>query len=281
MAISKHELKYVDSWASKIPMPGKAYSMAVLNEIDDCFKIYNEKYKDKEYSIMFSNSEEIEFEILSKNLCHMLGIDYKNIMGDYFLNYRANAFGTRADLTSYELLQLIIKNKEKVAEQDNNPNVQANAINYYKSAIKCAILKKLSDFEKFNFIAINKEQEEGSGDKQKLLFVPSNEALVPYFFMGIKQGDDQIGKDKYFVSTLLAPEVPKIFFAGREAVIPTQIIINTEKYLNKIEATPEEKIQLLTIYKNIVNMYRIEYNLNINGDYEAMLNSLSNQRTIK
>ena len=39
-------------------------------------------------NFIFSNGEEITFEILSKNLCHMLGIDYSNIKSSYFDKYR-------------------------------------------------------------------------------------------------------------------------------------------------------------------------------------------------
>ena len=153
--ISKKELQYVDLWATKIPMPGYDYSMDILEKIEQCYNLYKNKYKDKEYSILFSNGEEIEFEIQAKNLCHMMGIDYKNITGEYFNNYRSKVFNTAEKLSSYELLECILENKEKVAMEDNNPRNQAKAINYYKSAVKCGIFQKFSDFEKFNFGAIN------------------------------------------------------------------------------------------------------------------------------
>lgn len=103
--ITSKELQYVDAWASKVPMPGYDYSIKVLNDLKDCFNKFNEKYRNKEYNIIFSNGEEIKFEILDKNLCHMLGIDFSNIRGDYFDNYRLNVLGTNSqNLSSYELL---------------------------------------------------------------------------------------------------------------------------------------------------------------------------------
>ena len=119
--ITSKELKYVDSWAREIPMPGYDYSMDVLNQIEECYNIYNQKYKDKEYSFIFSDSEEIDFQINYKNLCHMMGIDYDNIKGDYFDRYRENVFGTAAnDFGSYKLVELILENKEKIATLDND-----------------------------------------------------------------------------------------------------------------------------------------------------------------
>lgn len=135
--ITTKELQYVDTWAAKTPMPGIEYSLETLEYIKKCVELFNEKYKNKEYNIIFSNGDEIELEILDKNLCHMLGIDYNNIKNEYFSMYRKKVFGTSNDnFTSYNLLELIINNAEKVAEMDNNPHNKAKAINYYKSRIK-------------------------------------------------------------------------------------------------------------------------------------------------
>ena len=52
--ITTKELQYVDLWASKIPMPGEEYSKQVIKELEECCKTYNEKYKNKEYNLIFS-----------------------------------------------------------------------------------------------------------------------------------------------------------------------------------------------------------------------------------
>lgn len=277
--ISSKELKYASFWANKTPMPGYEYSMQVLKDIKKCFESYKEKYMDKEYSIIFSNSEEIEFGIESNNLCHMLGIDYNNIKGDYFAKFRDDVLGTTSNMSSYQLLESIIENMEKVAKNDNNPDIAAKAINYYKSAIKCSIFNKLSDFDKFNFAAINfyGDKEDINYSIQKFLFVPSNEAVTPYFMMGIKKGVD----DKYYVFTLNAPENPKELFENQEVIIPTQIMISDNDNLSKLLATPEEKIQLLTMYQNIINKYNIPNKINIYGDYESTLNDLTYVKSLK
>ena len=283
--ISRKELQYVDLWANKIPMPGYEYSMKVLNEIKKAYEFYNEVYKGKEYTFILSNSQEITFEVLSKNLCHMLGIDYKNITNEYFDQYRFEAFGSSEQLSSYELVQAIVENMEKVAELDNDPANRAKAINYYKSAVKCAILRSFSDFKKFNFSVIDYFDRSDEAIEQerdytnfKYLFVPSNEALAPYFMMGINKNE---GENNHYVTTLIAPSNPKTIFDGQEVAIPTQIFVATSDNLTKINATPEEKIQLLTIYSNIVNMYGINNMINIYGDYAAMLNDMTNVKTLK
>jgi len=279
--ITSKELKYVNVWANKIPMPGIEYSKQVLEEIKKCYELYKEKYKDKQYSMIFSNSNEIDFEIQSKNLCHMMGIDFGNIRNDYFDQYRKDVFNTSyTDFTSFELLEMILENMDAVAEYDNDVNNKAKAINYYKSAIKCAIFNKLSNFDNFNFAVINYkgQKEEVEYDKQKILFIPSNEALTPYFMMFIK--DDGYGENNYVVSSLSAPENPKIFFEDQEVVIPTQIMVSDNNNLKKLVATPEEKIQLLTMYSNIINKYNIPNKINIYGDYENMLNDMANKRYI-
>ncbi len=291
--ITSKELQYVDSWASRIPMPGYEYSIKVLNELRACFNQFNKKYKDKEYNIIFSNGEEIKFQILEKNLCHMLGIDFNNLRGEYFNDYRLNVLGTGSqNLSSYELLQLILEHAEQVARYDNDLSHREKAINYYKSGIKSEIFNKLSDFEQFNFGAINYNPGDGKYDysSQKNFFVPSNEAVCPYFMMGIKKDEkkDEKGDEKgdeedngYIVSTLFAPITPKQFFENQEVLIPTQILVSDNDDLKKMQASPSDKIRLLTMYKSIINEYKIPNKINIYGDYEAMLNELSNSHYVK
>lgn len=276
--ISLKELQYVSSWANRIPMPGIEYSIEILDEIEKCYNLYKEKYLEKNYSIIFSNSEEIDFEILSKNMCHMMGIDYNNIKGEYFDNYRQDAFGTSAtDISSFQLLELILENKQRVAELDNDSSNSAKAINYYKSAIKCAIFNKFSDFEKFNFAAINcSVDEDAKYEGRKFLFIPSNEGTVPYFMMNIIKDNG-----KYVVSSLMAPDNPREIFDNQEVVIPTQILITNNDILRKVSASPEEKIQLITMYTNIINRYGLQNRLNIFGDYETTLNELANTKLLK
>lgn len=280
--ITSKELDYVSLWASKIPMPGEEYSRQVVEQMKECYEIYKRIYQNKEYSLIFSNGEEINFEIMASNLCHMLGVDYKNIKSDYFENYRKNVLGiTSCTFSSFELLEAILENAEKVIELDNDTSNKEKILNYYKSQIKCIIFKKLSDFKKFDFGAINFDPKDGEReyDKQKLLFVPSNEAVCPYFLMGIKisNPEEEIKLQKYIVNTLMAPKQGEIknFFKEQEVIIPTQILVSNNDSFIKNSATAADKIRLLTMYKAIINEYGIPNKLNISGDYEAMLNVLN------
>ena len=115
--------------------------------------------------------------------------------------------------------------------------------------------------------------------KAKLLFVPSNEAAAPYFMMGIKPDSSLDGK--HIVYTLLAPESPQNFFNNQEVIIPTQILVSNNDNLSKLQATPEEKLQLITMYQSIIHRYGLPNRLNIYGDYAATLNELANRRVLK
>ena len=240
--ITAKELQYVDLWPTKIPMPGEEYSNQVIEELKECYERYKQKYQNKEYNLIFSNGEEIDFEIMSFNLCHMLGIDYQNLKGDYFNEYRNEVLNIQTqNFTSFELLEAILENSEKVVEKDNNIKNKIKVLNYYKSQIKCSIFKKLSDFEKFNFAAINYDPKDNryDYDKQKLLFVPSNESVCPYFIMGIKLNEsEEFGK--YIVNTLMAPQEPKKFFDEQEVIIPTQMSnrIQTMNHQTKTKSQP-------------------------------------------
>lgn len=285
--ITAKELQYVDLWASKIPMPGIEYSSNVMKEIEECYHIYKKIYLDKEYDFIFSNGEEIGFEISSKNLCHMLGIDYNNIKQDCFDNYRKNVLGTNTnDFTSFDLLEMLIANQDKVIEHDNNIKNKLKAINYYKSSIKCAIFRKLSDFDKFNFAAINYNpgDDKFEYDKQKTFFMPSNESVCPYFMVGIKIPEETEKKEneipKYIITTLFAPQNPIEYFNNQEVIIPTQILISDNSELTRLNASPSKKIQLLTMYKNIINTYNIPNRINIYGDYESILNQQNNEKRL-
>lgn len=279
--ISSKELKYVGQNASKVPMPGVEYSLGVLKEMKRCYELFNEKYKGKEYSMLFSNAQELDFEILSKNLCHMLGVDFNILKGDSYANFRSEALKTNTnDMNSYSLLELILENMESVAMYDNDPNNCLRALNYYKSGIKCEILNKMSNFDKCNFAAINCKGEAPDVDYnlQKMLFVPSNQENTPYYLMIITKED---GLDKYVVKSLLAPKNPITFFANQEVIIPTQIIINDGVKFQKNIATAEEKLALITMYMNIISKYKLSNKLNIFADYESLLNDLTKVKTLK
>lgn len=269
--ITSKELQYVSSWANKVPMPGEEYAAEVMKEMKDCVEIFYEKYKSKEYNLILSNSEEITFEILENNLCHLLGIDFSNLSNEYFSKYRKKVFNTTTNLSSYELLNLILEYSDKVVEKDNDPNCREKVVNYYKSRIKCEIFKKLCDFSKFNYAVADDATETV---KQKHLFIPSNEPVCPYFSMTIGKKMN----NEYYVASLLAQNDPINFFNKKEVAIPTQILISDEEKLVKLKATSEEKRNLLQMYKNLITQYNLPNKMNIMADYEEMLSDVYDKK---
>lgn len=282
--ITNKELGYVSSWASRAPYPGIDYATKAAENLKMAFDNYNKFYSGKEYDIVLSNGEELLFEILNMNLCHMLGIDYKNLSGEYFDSFRQLILPEYQN-GSYNMLKSIIDNIDNVLKYDYDNG--GKILNYYRIMIKCAIFDKLSDFSKFNFGIINFDKDKYfkssgnnySGRSSKLLYVQSNEAVVPYFMMGILPSTEDTNLTKYAVETLIAPTNTKDFFNGQEVTIPTQILVNTDTSMDRFEATSEEKIALLNQYKSIISNYGLKNNINIQSDYEAMLVEASKVRT--
>jgi len=299
--ITLRELNYVSSWASKAPYPGVAYAEGAAKKLIASVDAYEQFYKNKEYDLILSNGEQFSFEIAPMNLCHMLGVDYKNLSGDYFREFREDVLKMYTPPRSYDLLKGIIEHIDDVLKYDEERS--GKILNYYRIMVKCSIFEKMSNFSKFNFGVINfdKEAYEHSssgiyhGNAEKFLYVQSNEQVCPYFMMGIlptkdrfdnsdsieerffeeKNEKDEDGKNKdYVVETLFAPTNVRDFFCNQIVSIPTQILTTTTDAMIKKEATPANKIALLNQYKAIVTEYGIPNNIDIYSDYMAMLSNL-------
>lgn len=277
--ISKKELDYVDVWESKLPYPGMDYSEQAMNDLVECLQLFQTDYLNRIYNVTFSNNEEIEFQILERNICHMLGINYKNLMGEYFDDYRKSILRLSPSLsyTSYDLVNTIAENKDKILERDER-NKKTKAINYFRVAIKCAIFKKLADLSAFNYGCINFNKDTYMreypdrpfcSNATRFLYTSSDEIVSPYFMMGLVAEDATT--ESYIVETLQAPEDVYRLFKSQEVVIPTQIITDIDGELLKKQATPAEKIKLLKEYQSIINQYGLKNNLNIYGDYLSHL----------
>lgn len=293
--ITKKELDYVSGWANKVPYPGVAYAEKTVEKLKECFKEFNNFYANKKYDITLSNGEEFLFEILDKNLCHILGVDYKNINSEYFDEYREDVLKLYGSPKSYELLTAIINNLEDVLRYDfDRYDKNGRVLNYYRIMVKCSIFEKLSDFSRFNFGVINMNKDifervtgkNISSNSEKFLYVQSNEAQAPYFMMGIlkdsEKNSERSNVDEpysYATETLIAPQNHQDFFNHQMVTIPTQILIIDDKSMDKIEATSAEKIALLNQYKTIINSAHLPNKINIYSDYETMLAEQSNQMT--
>lgn len=291
--ITLKELKYVSTLASNVPYPGISYAELAVEKLLDSVEMYEKFYQDRQYDLILSNGEQLEFEIASKNLCHMLGIEFKNLTNDYFTEFRRDVLGLDNIPKSYELLKAIINNIDKVLKYDLEHSYYAcKILNYYRIMVKCAIFEKLSDFSRFDFGVINFNKDvyhettgrTYSGNAEKFLYVQSNEYICPYFMMGILKTDtkdtmEEIAEHKglYAVETLFAPNGIKGFFENQNVCIPTQIIYTTSNEMIKKEASPSNKIALLNQYKAIVNEYGIANNMEIYADYLAMLSSQESQ----
>lgn len=296
--ITTKELGWVGAWASKAPYPGIGYAEKAAKKLVESKETYDQFYKDKEYDLILSNGEQLSFEIMPMNLCHMLGVDYKNLSGEYFEEFRKKVLEIQGIPRSYELLSSMVERIDDVLEYDEKK--QGIILNYYRVMVKCSIFEKLSDFSKFNFgvINFNKDKYEKlsngtyHGNAEKFLYVQSNEQACPYFMMGIIQQNDETGPkqeeeiaiNKYVVETLFAPTNVKDFFSNQNVCIPTQILTTTSEEMIKKEATPANKIALLNQYKAIVSEYDLVNKIDIYSDYMAMLSSLdieSNKALIK
>ena len=298
--ISKKELGYISGWANKVPYPGDDYALEALEKLALAEKLYREIYENNKYNITLSNNEEIEMEIKSKNLAHMLGIDFKNLAKDLFSEFRYNVLGLNPDeyLNSYTLLKSIIENKQDVINFDKNNYLKV--LNYYKVSVKSDIFSKLGNLADFNFGCINFNKDEFvknsvtgyyNPKSTKYLYIPSDEPVAPYFMIGILQNgngfynteetekeeienNELIEQNKpYVVETSIAPDNPKPFFYNQEVVIPTQILKDTNKELTKINATPTQKKALLKEYRSIITNYGLENRINIYSDYLSMLSN--------
>jgi len=267
--ISLKELKYVTTPSYKAPYPGEDYAKETLDNMEEVYFKYEEKYRKKEYSVVFSDSSEMNFEILDSNICHMLGIDYSLLFNGYYDKFFSDILGidiTTTKINSFDLVQEILNNKDKIIDYDCN--AKSRVINYYKARIKCAIFDKISDFEKFNFIKL------GTDNQSKILFTPSNEVNCPYFFVRLTPATEK-NNLKYCVNSLMAPEnseIPNYF--SSVAAIPTQILIDNIIKISKLTSTPKEKIDLLNMYKNLILNSSLENKMDISGDYLSLLTEM-------
>ena len=299
--ITRKELDYVNVWARKVPFPGQEYCHEAAQKLKESFELYNSRHSNKRYNISFSNNEEIELQIFPHTLCHLLGVDYKNLSDDYFMKIREDILELPQSykFTSYDLLSSIIDHIDDVIlfdEQESRRLSETRLLNYYKIFIKCDIFTKLADLSKFNYGCINFDKDKllrnhpdmkFYSNSTKYLFTPSDEIVSSYFMMGIKEdesskqdgetfGDIDSDKPKIYIpETLFAPVEEKIpsYFENQEVIIPTQILLDDNGTLIKNVASPSDKLSLLREYQNMVNKYRVNCNINIYNDYLSLLMS--------
>lgn len=278
--ISKRELKFVNGYARTVPFPGKNYAIDAMNLLINAYNIYEKNYQNKEYNLIFSDGEEINFKILTKNLSHLLGIDFKNLISDAMKDTCASVlnYTEGESKTSFNILKRIIDRADDVISYDSNPNNYYKILNYYKLMIKCIAFSKLTTFDKFNFGCINFNRDffiqhtntEFLPKSTKFLFTPSKEVITPYFMLGIIYDENC---SHYVPETIFAPENFPDYFFEQTLVLPTQVLIDDAQAFEKLVAKNEDKLALLTMYKSIINTYNTHSTIDIYSDYESILNT--------
>ena len=275
--VSKRELEYVNLYARNVPFPGRNYAINSMEMLVNAYETFKKNYKNKSYSFIFSNGEEVNFQIFEKNLAHLFGIDYRNLTSEMMRNVTGGILGfeTFQSGGSDELLKRIIDRADEIIKNDSIPN-NYRILNYYRILIKCSAFSKLSNFEHFNFGCINFDKSlyvkpDGSEFKpasNKFFFVPSNEALTPYFMMGILPNN---GSNIYIPETIFAATDFGGMIYNQTFLVPIQILINDNFELNKIVASPKEKLDILNLYKSLIAIYQSNTFIDIYNDYENTL----------
>lgn len=283
--ISRKELGYVNTHARQVPFPGVNYASKAIDELIKVHNLYEELYVNNDFGLTLSNGEEIELCLLNKNLAHMLGIDFKNLTSLEMADTVRKVLGFEPDeyRSSYDMLTRIIERADEVIKNDANSD-RFKILNYYKTMIKCAIFSQLPSFDKVDFGCINFDREiynevaenDILSQSTKFLFTQSDQIVTPYFMIGIKYSSSL---KKFILETLLAPENFADFFVRQELVIPTQVVISNNNELSIKQVTAKEKLDLLNMYKFIINTYKTNSFINIFSDYENML--MTKQRKVK
>lgn len=298
--ITRKELGYVGLWPKSVPYPGDIYAEETMEKLKQADQLFKNIYENNAYNITFSNNDEIELEIQARNLSHILGINYRHLYSEYMKEFVCNLLDIDSEkpLNSYLLLQKIIENSDKVINSDKT-NDSMRIMNYYKTSVKCDIFSKLGDITKFNFACINFDRNEFDknapyeckSNSTKYLYIPSDEPVAPYFLMGIlphnpnnpnnpnyqnnnvQEDEDytEMRNRKYVIETSVAPEEVEYYFQNQEVVIPTQILKDSNKILERTTATPEQKMKLLKEYRSIITTYELSNRINIYSDYLSLL----------
>ncbi len=285
--ISRKELQFVNKKVGNIPYPGDEYAEAVMAELKEAYNLYNSQYNGKSYSMILSDGQEFQFSIMDKNLCHMLGISTKQLFNnEAAMSVASNVLGINGYTPTYEILQKIIDNSDAIIDNERKEGT-FKLLNFYKIMVKSAIFKKMSTFKDFDFGFINFDKDKFnnnisystySPNSTKYIFMPSEEVLIPYFMVGFVQDNNS---EFHVPETVIAPEDYYKFFIDQELVLPLQVLIDDNQNFTKWVASPQEKLKLLSRYKNIISKYNTRSKINIYNDYETVLTELASKGNSK
>ena len=284
--ISKQEVKYFNSLAKDVPFPGTDYAYDVINRLSKALNIFKSKYDGKTYNILLSDGEEITFEMQSRYLAHLLGIDYKTLVNDENMKkllYDILGFEDDNQINSYSVLCRIVENGDRVI--DNDELSFDKILNYYKIMSKVSCFECLAGFNEFNFgyLAFDKkifERRIGNNftpNSVGYIFSKTEEKFAPLCMMGLKY-DNYL--DAMIPETFITPPNFADYLYCQELLLPIQLVISDDINLTKLSATPEEKIRLLNWFKSLIKTYDTNSFINVFGDYEMTLNEMATKRKI-
>ncbi len=265
--IGSKELQFVSNYANKVPYPGDDYQKNAILEFKKAFELYQKYFMGKQFSITMSDLSELNFEILPMNVSHMFGIN--SMMKNHYVikNELLNAGLDNETISSYKFLKFIVDNLDDIVKIDKeNGNI---FLNYFRIKIKCSIFNKLSNFNEFNFGCINFDRniykyvndEEFYSNATKLLFVSSDEAVCPYFIVGLKKNqlinsideeteekESKINVENNIVETLFASSEPRKIFKLQRVTLPTSILIVDKNEYKETKASDEDMLHLRDLY---------------------------------
>lgn len=248
--MEKKDVRYIEMWPKRVPFPGDEYCSYVLDKLEDCY----DDFRDRKCNVELSDDELIQIYIWSNNICHLLGIDFKNLRDDYFEEYRKEVLGLNGLFDAVDLIDSIVENKDKVLAFDRERE-KLLAINYYKVEAKCLAFQAFNNLGDFNYGCINyKNSLHGKNciNPPKFLYTKGDDELFPYYILGLKKYDKS--KYSYFADTFISSYDPKAFFDGKEVTIPFKITINSKES----NITRKEMIELLKEYQRIIDEYNIQ-----------------------
>ena len=270
--MTKKELQYVRLFAREVPYPGLDYCKDVMDKLEECYH----KFNSDRYTIEFSDNKRIFLYTWFNNITNLLGIDYKNISGHYFDNYRRDILGLGEKFDTNKVVKAIVENKERVISYDDDRR-SLLAINYYKLDAKCSAFLRFSDLSMFDYGCIDFDSklyqrlthERIITPDVKFLYASSGDEEIPYYLLAIKKSDQQkyAIAGSYVTQHFYACEYPKKYFNGQNVILPCKV----KKGKEEKTISRKEMIELLEEYKDIISEYDLESRLKISKEKRLLL----------
>ena len=256
--IKKEELQFTKNNGMYVPFPGVDYAYDAINRLSYALAVFKKNYENKEFNVLLSNGEDLVFKIEDKNLAHLFGIDYRRIVANKEFLCDILEFDEKEAINSYTLINRIIDNADKVIEHDEQG---INLIlNYYNIMIRTTLFIKMPTFDKFRFgvINFNRYKYENCFEKKfypksnKFLLIPTDEELVQFCLIGLNRYNNS---NALYPETFMLPSNFQNYLYKQELLMPEEILIHDVYDYERINATNENKRNILNLYKSLISMY--------------------------